>query len=90
MIILAILFLLVLSTASWACQRDPKSLEWLEKNGQIEEGKVEVKCWVLSSGEVSKVEILLTSGWPELDECARQALMKWEFSPIEGEEMQWA
>jgi len=65
----------------------PEYPEWAQKHGI--EGKVEIKCWVLPSGEVSKVEILLTSGWPELDECACQALMKWEFNPIEGEEMQW-
>jgi len=68
-------------------QIEPDYPEWAQKQGI--EGKVEVKCWVLPSGVVRSVETVLSSGWPELDECAEQALMKWKFSPIKGEEIQW-
>ena len=40
-IILAV-FLLVIGTNALACSRDPKVLYWLERNGQTEEGKIEV------------------------------------------------
>jgi len=66
---------------------EPNYPEWAEK--QRINGKVEVKFWVLSSGEVNEVVIWRTSGWPELDECAYRALIKWRFESIEGEEKQW-
>lgn len=61
--------------------------EWAEKRGI--EGSVELRPWVLPGGEVRPdVDILRSSGWLELDECARQALMQWKFEPIEGDEIQ--
>ena len=66
---------------------EPEYPDWAQKQGVL--GKVEVKCWVLPGGEVNEVEISMTSAWPELDECASQALMKWRFERIEEEERQW-
>ena len=60
--------------------------EWAEKRGI--EGSVELRPWVLPNGKVFKVEILRSSGWRELDECAIKALMQWKFEPIEGDEIQ--
>jgi len=68
-------------------QIEPDYPDWAQKQGVV--GKVEVKCWVLPSGEVSEIEIAVTSGWPKLDECASQALMKWRFERISEEEKQW-
>jgi len=65
----------------------PEYPAWAQEQGIM--GKVQVKCWVLPGGEVSEVEISLTSGWSKLDECASQALMKWRFERIEEEERQW-
>ncbi len=64
-IILAVLLLLISTNASLACSRDPKVLEWLEKNGDIEQGKItltkypgayETKAsltWTIEQGEKS-------------------------------------
>ncbi len=66
---------------------EPVYPEWAERQGI--EGSVELRPWVLPSGEVRPdVEILRSSGWLELDECARQALMQWKFEPIKGKEIQ--
>jgi len=59
-----------------------------EKEGTI--GKVELKFWVLPSGEVSDIIVHKTSGWPEFDKSASQALRKWKFEPIKKKrERQW-
>jgi len=68
-------------------QVEPDYPGWAERQGI--KGRVEVKCWVLPSGEVSEVEVWRTSGWPGLDECASRALMKWRFERIKEEEKQW-
>jgi len=68
-----------------ACE--PEYPSWAEKQGM--KGTVEIKFWVLASGEVSKVEIWRSSGWPELDNFASQALMEWRFEPVEEQEIQW-
>lgn len=65
---------------------EPDYPEWAEKQGIT--GTVKVKCYVLPTGEVSRVEVVLSSGWPELDESACEALMKWRFDAIEGEQTQ--
>jgi len=65
---------------------EPEHPDWAEKKEVTD--IVKVKCWVLPNGEVSQVEIVLTSGWPELDEYACEVLMKWTFDAIEGEEIQ--
>jgi len=65
----------------------PTYPEWAEKQGV--RGEVVLKFWVLSGGEVANIEILRTSGWAELDECAAKALKKWRFQPIEKEVIQW-
>lgn len=49
---------------------------------------MELRPWVLPNGKVFKVEILRSSGWRELDECAIKALMQWKFEPIERDEIQ--
>lgn len=68
-------------------QIEPDYPDWAQKQGVV--GNVEVKCWVLSSGEVSEVRIETSSGMAKLDECALQALMKWRFEAIQEEERQW-
>lgn len=41
-LVLVILLVLVMPAGTLACSRDPEVLEWLKKNGDIEEGKIEV------------------------------------------------
>ena len=41
-IILAVFLVVAITSASLACSRDPKVLEWLEKNGDIEQGKIAI------------------------------------------------
>jgi len=59
-----------------------------EEQGKMD-GKVRVKFWVLSSGEVIEVTIIQTSGVPEFDQDASQALRKCRFEEIKEEETQW-
>ena len=68
-------------------QVEPPYPEWAQRQGIT--GVVEVKCWVLLSGEVRNVEISQSSGWPRLDEHASQSLMMWKFEPIKEEKIQW-
>lgn len=68
-------------------QVEPLYPEWAQRQGVT--GVVEVKCWVLLSGEVRNVEICQSSGWPRLDEHASQYLMMWKFEPIKEEIIQW-
>ncbi len=53
------------------------------------QGRVELKFWVTPAGEVSEVELHKTSGWPDYDNAASQALRQWRFEPIEEKERQW-
>lgn len=41
-LVLVILLVLIMPAGTLACSRDPKILEWLKKNGDMEEGKIEV------------------------------------------------
>ena len=68
-------------------QVEPPYPEWAQRQGIT--GVVEVKCWVLLSGEVRNVEISQSSGWPRLDEHASQSLMMWKFEPIKEKKIQW-
>lgn len=68
-------------------QVEPPYPEWAQREGKT--GVVELKCWVLPSGEVRNVEVYRSSGSPRLDEHARQYLIMWKFEPIEEEKIQW-
>ncbi|MBA7476976.1 hypothetical protein ES707_12372 [subsurface metagenome] len=68
-------------------QVEPPYPEWAQRQGIT--GVVEVKCWVLLSGEVRNVEICQSSGWPRLDEHTSQYLMMWKFEPIKEKIIQW-
>jgi len=58
-----------------------------EEQGKMD-GKVRAKIWVLPSGEVVETAIIQTSGVPEFDQDASQALRKWRFESIEEQETQ--
>jgi len=66
---------------------EPSYPAWAEASGV--KGEVELKFWVLSTGEVSEVEVHKTSGWSGFDSSASQALREWRFEPIEEKERQW-
>jgi len=68
-------------------QVEPPYPEWARKRGMT--GVVEVKCWVLPSGEVRNVEVCQSSGLPRLDEHAAQYLMLWKFESIKEKKIQW-
>lgn len=59
-----------------------------EEQGKMD-GKVRVKFWVLSSGEVVETAIMQTSNVPEFDQDASRALRKSRFEEIKEEERQW-
>jgi len=68
----------------WVEPGFPRSAEDLG----MRDGKVRVKIWVLSSGEVVEIEIIQTSNVPEFDQNASQALRKCRFESIEEQETQ--
>lgn len=54
------------------------------------EGRVILKFWVTPSGKVrSHIIVLKSSGDPDLDAAAQEALLQWVFSKIEGGNDQW-
>ena len=65
----------------------PTYPEWAKK--QNIEASVELKFWVLPSGEVSSIEVFRTSGWSGLDRLASEALSQWRFEPIKKDVIQW-
>ena len=66
---------------------EPSYPEWAEKQGIVAD--VELKFWVLPSGEIPSIEVLESSGWPSLDRLASEALSQWKFEPIERNVTQW-
>ena len=66
------------------CEK-PVYPEWAERQGVT--GKVKLKFWILPGGKVCDVEILRSSAWLELDECAIEALRKWRFTSINKPEI---
>jgi protein TonB len=49
--------------------------------GLGEEGQVDLSVEVLASGQVGHVVLAKSSGYPRLDEAARQSLLSWRFHP---------
>jgi TonB family protein len=65
---------------------EPEYPTWA-KDEQVK-GMAEVMCLILPSGETARTAIWLTSGWPELDQSALQAVGEWTFEPLPAEELQ--
>jgi len=51
-------------------------------------GEVRLKFWVLPDGLVNRVEVTQTTGYPDLDQIASQAMKKWLFEPLSPKEKQ--
>jgi len=66
---------------------EPIYPEWAKRQGI--EGNVELKFWVLPSGEVSSIEVFEGSGRPSLDRVAADALSQWKFESIKEDVIQW-
>jgi len=63
---------------------------WAEETGI--EGEVRLRFWVTPEGSVSRVVLESTSGYPDFDSRAMEAVKKYLFSPIpsdENPEEQW-
>lgn len=45
------------------------------------EGRVRLRLLVRADGTVGSVEVLVSSGFPELDRAAADALSRWRFEP---------
>jgi protein TonB len=45
------------------------------------EGRVRLRLLVRADGTVGSVEVLVSSGFPELDRAAQDALRRWRFEP---------
>lgn len=59
---------------------------WAEVSGI--EGEVLLKFWVLPNGQVSRVQVLETSGHVDLDQSALVAIKKWLFEQLSIQEEQ--
>jgi protein TonB len=46
-----------------------------------DQGVVTVRLGISSTGEVTEVEVIATSGYPALDDSARRAVQRWRFRP---------
>jgi len=66
---------------------EPAYPEWAKRQGIG--ASVELKFWVLPSGEVSSIEVFETSGWSGLDRLASESLSQWRFEPIKKDVIQW-
>lgn len=64
----------------------PRYPRWAEEAGVS--GEVRLKFWVLPDGLVTRVEITQTTGYPDLDQIASQAMKKWLFEPLSPQEKQ--
>ena len=53
---------------------------WAEKEGI--EGNIRIKFWVVPDGRISETELLISSGYPELDIIAEETFRKWLFEPV--------
>ena len=65
----------------------PEYPSWAQEQGV--EGTVRLRFWVSSDGLVENVEMESTSGYPEMDSRAIEAMKKWLFEADESEESQW-
>ena len=51
---------------------------------------VKVKIWITPDGSVSKVELLTTTGDPEINSTVISYMKRWKFNKISSTELQWA
>ena len=65
----------------------PEYPRWAQERGI--EGSLKLRFWVSPAGMVERVELESTSGYPEMDSRAIEAMKKWIFEPDDSEEMQW-
>ncbi len=69
----------------------PKYPKWALE--QHISGKVTVRIWVLPNGTVKGVpQVLISSGYPDLDQVVLEAVRNWEFAPLGADvkpEEQW-
>ncbi|HOL67587.1 MAG TPA: TonB family protein [bacterium] len=61
--------------------------EWAQKRGL--EGNIRLKFWLLPGGQVRHTELLVFSGWPELDILVEDAFRQWVFEPVREEKVLW-
>jgi len=54
--------------------------EWAQKKGI--EGNIRIKFWVEPDGRINETELLISSGYPELDIIAEETFRKWLFEPV--------
>jgi len=64
----------------------PQYPRWAEEAGVS--GEVRLRFWVLPDGLVNRVEVTQTTGYPDLDQIASQAMKKWLFEPLSSQEEQ--
>jgi len=53
------------------------------------EGTVVLKFWVTPEGAVKNIQIVRSSGYPELDNSAKSALSQWKFAAKDGVGDEW-
>jgi TonB family protein len=68
--------------------REPlKYPEWAQKRAI--EGNIRIKFWVEPNGRVAETELLISSGYPELDVFVEEVFRKWLFEPAEENKKVW-
>ncbi len=65
----------------------PEYPQWAQEQGI--EGSLKLRFWVSPQGIIERVELESTSGYPEMDSRAIEAMKKWLFEPEDSEELQW-
>ena len=51
---------------------------------------IKVKLWINPDGTVSSVQLLETTGNPEIDKKVKEYILSWKFNKIDSKEKQWA
>ncbi|MCM8769423.1 MAG: energy transducer TonB [Candidatus Omnitrophica bacterium] len=61
--------------------------DWAQKKGL--EGNIRLRFWLLPDGRVDQTELLVSSGWPELDILVEDAFRKWLFESVAEDRKVW-
>ncbi len=61
--------------------------DWAQEEGM--EGNIQIKFWVAPDGKVVLTELVVSSGFPELDIYAEQVLREWLFEPARTDKQAW-
>ncbi len=61
--------------------------EWAQKKSL--EGNIRFKFWLSPGGQVKQTELIVSSGWPELDILVEDCFRRWLFEPAGEDKLVW-